>query len=267
MPGTGVVHAQARFNQAARDQAVALLAGGTAPAEVIAAITSAEFDADAATRQYGVVDLAGRVAGYTGSGTTAYAGDRQGSAGSYVYSVQGNILTSARVVDQAAAAFESGGCDLAARLLAALRAGAEGGEGDSRCTESRGIPSDSAFLEVDREGEPAGTYAALRVPTSGDADPLVSLAAAYDTFREAHPCPSNGAAGSAGNAGSSGNEAGGSGVGSGSKGAPPSAEPAGGCGCRTAVTPRPTGRAAAWLACVALALRARRRWNRHALRC
>jgi len=65
-------------------------------------------------------------------------------------------------ITQSAAAFEAGGCDLAERLMLALEAGAQHGEGDARCKE-RGIPSDSAFIEVDLPQEPAGSYLKLSV--------------------------------------------------------------------------------------------------------
>src|SRR5690606_29359459 len=101
---------------------------------------------------------------------------------------QGNILTGAQVLTQAAGAFELEACDLAERLMRALEAGADNDHGDSRCAEDRGIPSDSAFLQVDRPGEPAGDYLSLRVPTSGQQNPLVALREQFDQWRDAHPC-------------------------------------------------------------------------------
>jgi uncharacterized Ntn-hydrolase superfamily protein len=130
----------------------------------------------------------GRTAGYTGSGTMPYAADHQGSAGQFAYSVQGNILTSAKVLAQASAAFEQGGCDLAERLMLALEAGAQGGQGDSRCTD-KGIPSDSAFLQLERPDTAEGGYLSLRVETSGDDNPLPQLRAKLDAWRVQHPCP------------------------------------------------------------------------------
>jgi len=203
VPGRGVVHAQALFSRTTRERAVELLAGGAAPADVIAAITDAAYDDSATLRQYAVADLEGRVAAFTGAGAQSYAGDRQGQFASFVYSVQGNILTAEAVLAQSATAFEGGGCDLAERLLRALERGAVGGHGDSRCTPS-GIPSDSAFVQVDREGEPAGSYLALRVPNSGRDDPLVELRALFTSWRETHPCPAPAGGGDGGGAGVAG---------------------------------------------------------------
>ena len=123
-----------------RDRAVTLLNMDVAPADIIAMITASSFDASAATRQYGVVDLMGRAAGFTGSRAQDYKEDRQGTIGALTYSVQGNILTGKAVIDQAEAAFRNTGCDLADKLMLALEAGAMGGNGDSRCTP-QGIPS------------------------------------------------------------------------------------------------------------------------------
>lgn len=206
VPGVGAVHAQATWNEAGLERAVELLGDGEAPRDILQALVAPSFDPQASTRQYGLVDVTGRAAGFTGEDDRAYAADRQGLVGTMHYSAQGNILTSERVLTLAAAAFEASGCDLAERLLVALEAGAADSEGDSRCT-SRGIPSDSAYLQVDRPGEPRGSYLRLRVPTSGEADPLVALREQFDTWRRTHPCrDAGGAGGSAGNgmAGSAG---------------------------------------------------------------
>jgi hypothetical protein len=82
----------------------------------------------------------------------------------------------------------------------ALEAGALNHQGDSRCTPS-GIASDSAFLQVDRPGEPAGSSLVLEVTGTAPQNPLVSLPARYDAWRAAHPCPAAPAAGVNGDAG------------------------------------------------------------------
>jgi uncharacterized Ntn-hydrolase superfamily protein len=185
-PGHGAVHAQANFNTEGRDEAVRLLGLDTPPDDIIAAITSASFDPDASRRQYGIVDLAGRSAGYTGSANGVFAADVQGEVETLVYSIQGNILTGRAVLDQAEAAFTAGGCDLADRLMLALQAGGEGGEGDSRCTPA-GIPSDGAFIHVDLED---GTeFVHLEVVDTRPENPLDELRGLYDEWRASNPCP------------------------------------------------------------------------------
>jgi uncharacterized Ntn-hydrolase superfamily protein len=187
VPGKGAVHAQAQLGGPGKNAAVMQLGMDVDPTAIIASITSTAFDGNAQRRQYGIVDLMGRSAGFTGTQALAFADDRQATVGTYTYSVQGNILTSVAVLDQTAAAFPTG-CDLADRLMLALEAGAMNGEGDSRCT-SGGIPSDSAFIEVDREGEAAGTYLRLDVTDTAPQNPLVLLRAQYDAWRATHPCP------------------------------------------------------------------------------
>jgi MYXO-CTERM domain-containing protein len=185
-PGFGQVAAQALLNGDGRDQAVTRLQAGEAPAAIITAITSAAFDPMAARRQYAVVDVDGRVAAYTGTQTLAFAGDRQGTIDSLVFSAQGNILTSRMVIDQAAAAFTGGGCDLAERLMRALEAGAQNGEGDSRCRPSR--PSSRAYLSVDEAGSAAGSFLAIDTD-GGTGDPIPMVRVRYDAWRATHPCP------------------------------------------------------------------------------
>jgi uncharacterized Ntn-hydrolase superfamily protein len=188
-PGKGVVHAQALINTDGRDEAVSLLLRDRSPADIIARLSSPEFDPDASRRQYGVVDLAGRAAGFTGDDNGDFAGDRQGESGSFIYTVQGNILTGPVVIDRAAAAFAGGGCDLADRLMLALEAGAEDGEGDSRCTDD-GVPADSAFIEVDLPGAEPGSYLRIEVTGTGTTSPVLLLRAEFDAWRGDHPCPS-----------------------------------------------------------------------------
>jgi MYXO-CTERM domain-containing protein len=250
VPGVGVVHTQATYEGSVHARSIELVAQGLSPLDVIRALTDETRDSDAQKRQFAVVNVRGEVAGFTGSAARAFAGDRAGSVGAFRYSAQGNILTSAAVLAQAAQAFEAPGCDLAARLMRALEAGADNGEGDNRCTASRGIPSDSAFVQVDRPDQPAGSYLELRVPSSGDENPLPLLRAAFDSWRQAHPCP---AAGTGGGAGSE---------------PVPDLQPASrsGCNCRLSSDSAESGAAGAGVL-VALLLARFRRWNRRRFQC
>lgn len=185
-PGHGAVHAQARVSTAGRDEAVRLLGLDTPPTDIIAAITDPSFDRSAGQRQYGIADLAGRAAGFTGSSTLPWSGDLQGTDGAFSYSIQGNILTSGAVLDQAEEGFLAGGCDLADRLMLALEAGAENGEGDSRCTPE-GIPSDGAFLHVDLADGTVLVH--LEANDTSPDSPLEELRGLYDAWRLENPCP------------------------------------------------------------------------------
>ena len=188
-PGRGAVHAQAAVNTAGRDKAVGLLGAGSSPADIIAALTDPGFDRLAAIRQYGVVDLQGRAKGYSGSENVTFSADRQGQTETYTYSIQGNILTSGKVLDQAEGALlDKAGCDLADRLMRALAAGAKNGEGDSRCTVS-GLPADSAFIHIDLEDGQRLIH--LSVTDTSPESPLVRLRKLHDEWRVKFPCPSS----------------------------------------------------------------------------
>jgi len=128
----------------------------------------------------------GLSAGFTGSQNGDFANDVQGNVGAYVYSIQGNILTSSAVLAQAETAFrDGGGCDLADRLMLALEAGADNGEGDSRCTPG-GIPSDSAFIHVDL---PDGTVHLHLQAVNLTTSPVADLRVLYDAWRLDNACP------------------------------------------------------------------------------
>src|SRR5688572_76378 len=92
-PGIGAIHAQALINTQGRDRGAELLANGATPEQVITEITSPSFDGAASSRQYGVVDLLGNAAAYTGAQNGDWAGHRTGTTGTFTYSAQGNILT------------------------------------------------------------------------------------------------------------------------------------------------------------------------------
>ncbi|MET0286750.1 MAG: DUF1028 domain-containing protein, partial [Polyangiales bacterium] len=184
-PGFGAIHAQAASNAQGRDRGVMMLKAGATAEEVIAAISAPSFDLLASSRQYGVVTLEGSSAGYTGSTNGAFAQDRQKTFGDYVTSYQGNILTSAKVLDQLEAALAEGACDLPETLMRALEAGAENGEGDSRCTRN-GIPADSGFVKVvTREGE---ELISLEVTSQNMKGAVVALRERFDDWRATHPC-------------------------------------------------------------------------------
>lgn len=189
--GRGVVHAQSYMNPTGRDEAVRRLALFEDPEAILAFITGPGFDPDAARRQYGLADREGRAAAFTGSDCGPHASHQVGRDPRYVWAVQGNLLTGSPVLERTAAAFERGACDLPERLLQAMEAGAENGEGDARCTPE-GLPADSAFLAVI---SPLGAEHDL-VLTADEAveeSPLLSLRRQLEAWRAEHPCPSEAA--------------------------------------------------------------------------
>ena len=97
------------------------------------------FRIQVARRQFGIVDLEGRSAGFSGERNQATSLDRQGhvdGTGIY-YSIQGNILASDAVVLKAVEAFAAAKGTLSDRVMAAMEA-ADAAGGDSRCSCERG---------------------------------------------------------------------------------------------------------------------------------
>jgi uncharacterized protein (TIGR03382 family) len=185
--GRGAVNAQAYFDDEALALAVELLASGADPASILDEITDPEAHPVAPKMQWGIVDVSGRSARATGPEAGAYAADDGGTAedGRFAFTVQGNILTSSRVIEQARGGFLAEGCDLADRLVRGLEAAGAQGEGDSRCTDE-GRPAKSAYVDVTG---PEGARLHISIPDVSPADPIPLLRAAYDAWRTEHPCP------------------------------------------------------------------------------
>lgn len=142
----GVVATQAIVDVSYGPQALALLRGGTAPADVIRQVWERDPDPRPDNwpkqgRQFAVIDAKGNVAAFTGSRASSWAGDRQGR----FCTAQGNILAGPAVVDNMVKAFEETEGHLSLRLLAALEAGQAAG-GDTRGMQS------AAMLIVKKNG-------------------------------------------------------------------------------------------------------------------
>ena len=136
--GVGAVATQAAGRAAYGPEILRLLESGLEPAEAIERALA--DDERRETRQLGVVDVAGRVAAFTGSECNEWAGHATGSG----YAAQGNILAGEAVVAEMGRAFEGTRGALAERLVAALEAGQAAG-GDRRGQQS-------AALVVERPG-------------------------------------------------------------------------------------------------------------------
>jgi uncharacterized Ntn-hydrolase superfamily protein len=134
VPGVGIAAAQANVDSSRQNQQLIYdeLKKGTAPSEILALL---QADPAIASRQFGVVDMQGRVAGFSGSGNQAVSIDQQGQVpGTAIFfSIQGNILTSDAVVKDAVAAFIKATGSLTDRVMAAMEA-ADAAGGDSRCS-------------------------------------------------------------------------------------------------------------------------------------
>jgi hypothetical protein len=134
VPGIGVAAAQAGVDRTRANQKLifAELKKGTAPADIIAMLKQ---DEAIESRQFGILDMQGRAAGFSGQKNGPSSLDRQGQvSGTRIhYSIQGNILASDEVVESAVKAFEAARGSLTDRVMAAMEA-ADARGGDSRCT-------------------------------------------------------------------------------------------------------------------------------------
>lgn len=134
IPGVGIAAAQANVDRTRKLQSMIAveLNKHTDPARIIDMLKS--DDQNHASRQYGIVDLNGRFAGYSGANNGKQSLDRQGRVeGTEVFfSIQGNILSGDDVVEEAVKAFKSAKGSLADRVMAAMEA-ADSRGGDRRC--------------------------------------------------------------------------------------------------------------------------------------
>lgn len=133
-PGFGVAAAQAGVDRTRANQALIFsqLTQGTHPSAILAMLVT---DTLIQTRQFGIVDLQGRFSGFSGARNGVASNSVQGQVpGTQVYySIQGNILASYAVVQNAVAAFERENGTLEDRVMAAMEA-ADAAGGDKRCS-------------------------------------------------------------------------------------------------------------------------------------
>ena len=176
---------------------------GTSPGQILAMLKE---DPQIARRQFGIVDLEGRSAGFSGERNGAVSLDRQGRVeGTGIhYSIQGNILTSEAVVLKAVDAFVAAKGTLADRVMAAMEA-ADAAGGDSRCSCDRGPKVDApctaktahvAYIleaaKTDTNGESYndGTYSLFisvtdqDITPQEDANPVKTLRMRFDRPRK-----------------------------------------------------------------------------------
>lgn len=134
VPGIGVAAAQAGVDSTRENQMLIFrqLQAGTDPDEILAMLKE---DPDIQRRQFGIVDLQGRMAGFsgTGNGYAALAVQSEVRDQGIYFAVQGNILESDRVVTAAVDAFLAAEGTVTDRVMAAMEA-ADFNGGDSRCS-------------------------------------------------------------------------------------------------------------------------------------
>lgn len=170
-PGVGAVATQSFAEISYGPKGLALMRDGAPAAEALERLRGEDEGRE--TRQVAMVDAAGTVAVFTGSGCVAEAGSATGDA----VTAQANMMERATVWDAMLGAYEGGTGDLADRLMAALRA-AQGEGGDMRGRQS------AALVVVPAEGDPWTRRFDLRVEDHrdpvGELARVLTLARAYE---------------------------------------------------------------------------------------
>lgn len=177
------------------------------PADILQLLAAS--DGQHQTRQYGIVDVLHNPAKFTGSGAGQAKKAIAGKTGPWRYSVQGNVLTSGQVVDDAVAALLASTGDAGQKVMAGMEAArALGGDGRCSCAlfdpTGCGAPpvggftksAHVGFLIVARMGDVDGVCNAavgctngsyflnLNVVGSvGDPDPVLTLQSLYAGWR------------------------------------------------------------------------------------
>jgi uncharacterized Ntn-hydrolase superfamily protein len=131
--GVGAVATQAQSNETFGPRGLLLMETGLTAGETLEWLLAQDPGRD--NRQVGIIDAAGGVANWTGSGCSDWAGDSAGVG----FTCQGNILANAEVVAGMADAFrKTEGQELARRMIAALQA-AQAAGGDRRGKQSAAL--------------------------------------------------------------------------------------------------------------------------------
>ena len=154
--GFGGIATQALTNPYYGIDGLKLLREGRKPRDVVDSLTAA--DPGRESRQLHVMDAGGHIAVHTGSECLAWCGHIEGIG----FSIAGNMLAGAAVLDETASVYTANGqLPFARRLIAALRAGeAEGGDKRGRQSAALLIYGDEDWsdldLRVDDHADPLG---------------------------------------------------------------------------------------------------------------
>jgi uncharacterized Ntn-hydrolase superfamily protein len=131
--GIGAIATQALVNPYYGIDGLKLLRDGLDPRDVINTLIAA--DAGHESRQLHIMDASGRIAAHTGRECVDWCGHIEGSG----FSIAGNMLTGARVLDDTSNAYAANErLPFAQRLIAAMRSGEAAG-GDKRGRQSAAL--------------------------------------------------------------------------------------------------------------------------------
>lgn len=205
VPGKGVAAAQAAADPTRANQDVIYVEinKGTDPRAILELLKN---DPHIENRQFGIVDVLGRAAGFSGSKNGAVSVSRQGRVPGMgiVFSIQGNLLAGEEVVTAAVSALTAADGTLADRVMAAMEAADTKG-GDKRCscatTPSPKAPCQTKTAHVayilradpaDKPGDGVnnGRYAMYLSATDQDilpsenANPVRTLRLRYDAWKK-----------------------------------------------------------------------------------
>jgi len=166
-PKIGGIATQALTNPYYGIDGLRLLREGHAPREIIETLIAS--DAGHESRQLHIMDARGQIAAHTGKDCVDWCGHLQGDG----FSLAGNMLAVARVLDDTAKAYVANiGMPFAQRLIAAMRAGELAG-GDKRGRQS-------AALLIYGEEE----WSDLDLRVDDHSDPLAELERLESVSRE-----------------------------------------------------------------------------------
>jgi uncharacterized Ntn-hydrolase superfamily protein len=131
--GFGAIATQALVNPYYGTDGVRLLREKREPRDIVATLIAA--DAGRESRQLHIMDASGRIASHTGRDCVDWCGHIEGSG----FSIAGNMLAGARVLDDTAETYdERRTLPFAQRLIAAMRSGEAAG-GDKRGKQSAAL--------------------------------------------------------------------------------------------------------------------------------
>ncbi len=176
----GALSSQALMNPLYVRDGLAALEAGTSASRIVARLTAADPGRD--VRQFHVVDAAGRAAAHTGSKCIEWCGHLAGDG----FSVAGNMLAGAQVIERCARAYEDNAAlAFAERLIAAMDAGEAAG-GDKRGKQAAALlvctTEDYPFLDlrVDDHAEPLAELRRLHGVSLERFQPFVSCLASRE---------------------------------------------------------------------------------------
>jgi uncharacterized Ntn-hydrolase superfamily protein len=156
--GRGGVATQALVNPYYGIDGVKMLCEGKSPQDIVGALTG--DDPGRETRQLHILDATGRIAAFTGKECVDWRGHLAGDG----FSLAGNMLAGAQVLDETAKAYVANeSLAFARRLITAMRAGEAAG-GDKRGRQSAAL-----LIHEDEE------WSALDLRVDDHEDPLAEL--------------------------------------------------------------------------------------------